>query len=59
VDRRISRVYEVAYDSIVAQALIATMSVVLVCLVLYVRAREGVSAIRAVVVATWGSDCST
>ena len=32
----ISKVYEVAYDGIVAQALLATMATVLVCLVLYV-----------------------
>jgi uncharacterized YccA/Bax inhibitor family protein len=31
----ISQVYEVAYDGIVAQALMATMAIVLVCLVLY------------------------
>ena len=31
----ISRVYEAAYDGIVAQALLATMATVLVCLVLY------------------------
>jgi len=32
----ISKVYEAAYDGIVAQALLATMATVLVCLVLYV-----------------------
>jgi uncharacterized YccA/Bax inhibitor family protein len=31
----ISKVYEVAYDGIVAQALLATMATVLVCLILY------------------------
>jgi uncharacterized YccA/Bax inhibitor family protein len=31
----ISKVYEVAYDGIVAQALLATMATVLICLVLY------------------------
>lgn len=31
----ISQVYEIAYDGIVAQALMATMAIVLVCLVLY------------------------
>jgi uncharacterized YccA/Bax inhibitor family protein len=31
----ISQVYEVAYDGIVAQALIATMATVLICLILY------------------------
>ena len=44
----ISQVYEVAYDGIVAQALMATMAIVLVCLAaLRVRAREGLSPIRA------------
>jgi uncharacterized YccA/Bax inhibitor family protein len=31
----ISQVYDVAYDGIVAQALLATLSIVLICLVLY------------------------
>jgi uncharacterized YccA/Bax inhibitor family protein len=34
----ISKVYEAAYDGIVAQALLATMATVLVCLILYASA---------------------
>jgi uncharacterized YccA/Bax inhibitor family protein len=52
----ISRVYEVSYDGIVAQALLATMATVLVCLVLYVFRVVNVSRrfVLVVVAATFG-----
>ncbi|HXY71025.1 MAG TPA: Bax inhibitor-1/YccA family protein [Actinomycetota bacterium] len=52
----ISRVYEAAYDGIVAQALLATMATVLVCLVLYALRIVKVSRrfVLVVVAATFG-----
>jgi uncharacterized YccA/Bax inhibitor family protein len=52
----ISQVYEVAYDGIVAQALMATMAIVLVCLVLYAFGLVKVSGrfVLVVVAATLG-----
>jgi len=52
----ISQVYEVAYDGIVAQALMATMATVLVCLVLYAFGLVKVSGrfVLVVVAATLG-----
>ena len=52
----ISRVYEAAYDGVVAQALLATMATVLVCLVLYALGLVKVTRrfVLVVVAATFG-----